>query len=562
MRKILLFSLLVMSSSYLFAQTELTLNSESSINAQIEADRAGGSPADVYIVEGGNFYWFDATYQADFDLHIKGTSTDWIYNQASPPILFPLPNDAGEIFAFVQVTEGGSFTLENVLCSGMNAVEGGDPVGNFMSEVGATKMIVDNCAFSDMQNNVMEINSAPDLVSITNCIMINGLRTTNSPWGGHLGRFNTPGPELIIENNTYVNSGRLLGNGGNFYTTDFIENHNTWLNSQTNAQNLHWRQGLMANNIFWNWSYMGATLEDVAYNYSITTFETFSGLALDSVSLYFGINAMYRDPAIKQYYDDELPDSLGVYPYILWNLDVDSTINADDNFTIGKNYWDIDPEFATEPGNLDKMLEWVYYRHVGGDEWPDWRITSAVTYDDQGQPVVSWPPPFDLSYTNQYLLVGATDGLPVGDLNWFPEAKATYLANRDAYIAALEDSITNATYLYIPGDSLSARITIEDLTTSVETSDLPTPNKFSLAQNYPNPFNPTTSITYSIGTASDVKIELYNALGQKVQTLFNEHQASGKYKLTLDASGLASGVYFYSIKAGDFKDTKKMLFMK
>jgi len=566
MKRILLFSLLLISASYLFAQTELTLTSESSVNAQIEADRAGGTPADVYLAESGAFYYWDATLQVDFDLHIKGVSSDWIRDQATPPIFVPIPDGAGAIFAFIQVTEGGSLTLENALFSGRNSTVGGDILGNFLEEVGATKIIIDNCSFSDMSGNVVTTNSDPDMVSITNCVMINSFRTSSSPWGGHLGRFNTLGAELVIENNTFVNSGRLLGNGGRFLNSNITQNHNSWLNSQTNAQELHYKQALYANNIFYNWSWMGRTPADVAYNYSITTFETFAGLPLDSVSTYFGRNLLYRDPAIKAHYDNVLVDSADVSPYIVWNLDVDTTITEYDNFTIGKHYWDIDPEFTTGPGNLDKMLEWLTFKYVGGDEWPDWRVTSPVTYDTDGQPVVSWPPAFDLSYTNEHMLVGATDGLPMGDLNWFPPSKATYLANKDSYIAALEDSIINAKSLYIPGDSLSGRITEDDLV-SVEQESSVVPEQFYLENNYPNPFNPSTTIKFGLPYQATVTISIYNVLGQKVFELTENQIAAGSHIFNFDASHLSSGIYVYTINAAgmngqNFMASKKMMLLK
>ena len=559
MRSILLFALLLILSSYLFAQTELTLSSESSVNAQIDADRAGGSPADVYIAESGAFYYWDATLEVDFDLHIKGPSSDWIGAQASPPIFVPIPDGAGAIYPFAHVTSG-SYKLENLLFSGMNSAEGGDILGGFMTEVGASSVIVDNCCFCDFQNNIMETNSAPDLISITNCLMINGVRKTSSPWGGHIGRFNTPGALIILENNTDVNCGRILGNGGNFYTSNLIENHNSIINSQTNAQELHWNQALMANNLFYNWSWLGRIPADVAYNYSITTFETFAGLELDSVSVYWGTNLLYRDPAIKEYYDTELA-AAEVSPYICWNLDVDSTILADDNTTIGKSYWDIDPLFTTGPGNLPGMLDWLYYKYVdasGG--WPNWLVTSPVTYDAEGQPVVSWPPEFDLSYSNEGLQIAGTDGLPLGDLNWFPDAKATYLANRETYIAALEDSIYNATRLYVPGDPESNRIleppqAIEDFING--------PREFGLSQNYPNPFNPSTSIAFKLDKAEKISMKIYDITGQLVKTVIdNKNYNAGAHVITIDMSKHSSGVYFTVLNNGSQNLVRKMMLIK
>ena len=85
---------------------------------------------------------------------------------------------------------------------------------------------------------------------------------------------------------------------------------------------------------------------------------------------------------------------------------------------------------------------------------------------------------------------------------------------------------------------------------------------FSLHQNYPNPFNPVTKINYDIPKRSIVTIKIYNILGELVAQPMNEVKAPGKYSLDFDASSLASGVYYYEIKAGTFSDTKKMVLVK
>jgi len=94
------------------------------------------------------------------------------------------------------------------------------------------------------------------------------------------------------------------------------------------------------------------------------------------------------------------------------------------------------------------------------------------------------------------------------------------------------------------------------------------PRKFVLENNRPNPFNPQTTISYSIfaGATMDrqlsVDLSIFNMSGQKVATLVNEIQSTGYHSVTWDASGLSSGIYFYRLTAGDFVDTKKMVFMK
>jgi len=89
-----------------------------------------------------------------------------------------------------------------------------------------------------------------------------------------------------------------------------------------------------------------------------------------------------------------------------------------------------------------------------------------------------------------------------------------------------------------------------------------TPLSFRLDQNYPNPFNPSTKISYVLPTASSVKLSVYNVLGQEVANLVNENQNPGSHTVNFNAANLSSGVYFYTIKAGNFTETKKMAFTK
>ncbi|MEJ2634088.1 MAG: Ig-like domain-containing protein [Calditrichia bacterium] len=88
------------------------------------------------------------------------------------------------------------------------------------------------------------------------------------------------------------------------------------------------------------------------------------------------------------------------------------------------------------------------------------------------------------------------------------------------------------------------------------------PDRFSLDQNYPNPFNPATTISFSIPKKVHVSIGIYNTLGQLVKTLVSEEKNPGNYRISFDASSLASGIYVYEMRAGDFVQAKKMIFMK
>jgi len=88
------------------------------------------------------------------------------------------------------------------------------------------------------------------------------------------------------------------------------------------------------------------------------------------------------------------------------------------------------------------------------------------------------------------------------------------------------------------------------------------PSSFSLSQNYPNPFNPSTTIEYDLPKSSDVRIEVYNIAGQKLQTLLNEKMPAGSNQVEFNAQHLSSGIYYYRIEAGKFQDVKKMILIK
>jgi hypothetical protein len=91
--------------------------------------------------------------------------------------------------------------------------------------------------------------------------------------------------------------------------------------------------------------------------------------------------------------------------------------------------------------------------------------------------------------------------------------------------------------------------------------DVPT-ECYLMGQNYPNPFNASTNIRFSLPQAEHSTIAVYNVLGMKVATLVDQLLPAGEYETSRDASGVASGVYFYRMKAGDFVETKKLMLMK
>lgn len=121
----------------------------------------------------------------------------------------------------------------------------------------------------------------------------------------------------------------------------------------------------------------------------------------------------------------------------------------------------------------------------------------------------------------------------------------------------------NVVHLYlVASDGSIIRYRDSSLVVGINVNNGSTPTEYKLEQNFPNPFNPTTTINYALPKASVVTIKVYDMLGNEIMDLVNEQKPAGNHSATVDASGLASGVYFYTIKAGDFAASKKMTLVK
>ncbi len=103
---------------------------------------------------------------------------------------------------------------------------------------------------------------------------------------------------------------------------------------------------------------------------------------------------------------------------------------------------------------------------------------------------------------------------------------------------------------------------LEEYLTDVSETEYSLPAEYSLGQNYPNPFNPTTHIPYSIASTTKVTLKVFDVLGREILELVNEVKSPGHHTATFDGQKLSSGIYFYSLQAGSFSETKKLILLK
>ncbi len=113
-----------------------------------------------------------------------------------------------------------------------------------------------------------------------------------------------------------------------------------------------------------------------------------------------------------------------------------------------------------------------------------------------------------------------------------------------------------------PGVFFLGHDSITGIITNAISVEEDAPAAFSVAQNAPNPFNPTTTITFSLAQAGNVTVDVFNVAGQKVDTLTDGFMDAGSHSLVWDASGFSAGVYFYTVKSGQFSKTMKMTLVK
>jgi len=209
-----------------------------------------------------------------------------------------------------------------------------------------------------------------------------------------------------------------------------------------------------------------------------------------------------------------------------------------------------------------------------GDSHPEVIIRSGYIFPgtDQEQvhildhtltPIPGWPvktpaPASQIFSTPYAPMVDDVDGDGLVELVLVGEAGFVYIWDFDASVAdgkntgrLFVDNLNSNTYAgpVVPTD-------VED-----ESSEV-LPRSFFLNQNFPNPFNPRTVISFDVPTRSQVRLDVFNILGQHVTTLVDETLPAGTYSEDFEGSQYASGVYLYRLKAGDFEETRKMVLLK
>lgn len=161
-----------------------------------------------------------------------------------------------------------------------------------------------------------------------------------------------------------------------------------------------------------------------------------------------------------------------------------------------------------------------------------------------------------LSYGDEYLWAG-WNGIKKID----PSSGIVVMCF-DLPTLAAELYLDGMLWMYDDNDNTLKAFTPEEEAGIEEEMNTPHPIRFYLLQNYPNPFNLITTISYELPKSAFVNLSIYNVKGQLVETIVNEHNNPGFYTIEWNTSRFGSGIYFYRIKAGEYRETKKCVILK
>ncbi|MHB8581613.1 MAG: T9SS type A sorting domain-containing protein [Ignavibacteriaceae bacterium] len=600
MKKLSILFMLLFLSASLFAQTYLDVQpGYGTLNDAITKNQGNV----IYRLQAGGWYTLNGEIENDgFPLTIVGTQAA----AGQMPATIQTATNADGTVLSTMFTVRGDISLKNLFIVNANT---NNVVGNGIfldNSPTSTRVALDSVTIDPVGGGsggawfIQFANTPRPKVFLTNSLF---LRTGyhGSEFDGWFFYFNG-GPTnngfdtLYVENNTFMNlplgweigaSGLAAGDSSVFVWV----NHNNFIFAK-NWFLLSWgmMQYYVTNNLFvdyetfpclksWNSSFADA---DTSHDLSVICQDTMAndwqnGKLLSSRKLFVEYNSWYLDPRIQnivttwQYNNTKNNDGVTpltpaqffplAYPADSAKVNLESGFWNNPSFPGFKfgNYFDNsgDPQFNDPKlyAFQDSLADWALpiaelytwsFNSNNVNPLPSTRYNSYVCEDttyNWGNPEV-WPR-VNASYKNPALLTASIEGLPLGDLNWFPDKKAIWENNKAEIMQHILSGDTSKIFI-----------------TDVKQENGQKPTTFALSQNYPNPFNPSTVINYSISKSQLVTLKIYSILGQEVATLVNQEQSAGNYHVTFDASKLSSGIYFYTIKSGNVTLTKKMTLLK
>lgn len=425
------------------------------------------------LLRGGFYYNEDHITNTDFHLRIIGQTAEegeaagenvcgaGGNEDCGPAIIQRYQREDGTTDGLMMESNGdgnGGFTLMNLWLMGQDNTGVTSAYEPITINSSNSTFLIDNVVFDRNEWHHLGFKQAGNDITVRNSHFRN-LAGTTQIWEGRAIRLESGAAAVRFENNSFFNLTSFPFQSEAAPVDFFLFNHNTLVNfgRNFNAGGI-WKEAYIANNIMVNPFWQGEseqqyqdrletwvgdgneaeTLDPYTGVFSIAALPSQFGLETDRRILLANNNA-YRAPALDSAYD---PLGIRAQPLVS-----DSTQSFFDLYggMVMQNNFNQDPAFdnaPTTPAVYDQMDAFLG-QWIGEAATPwtyvYWDPTRPEPGTDLHPVSISWPLPEDFSYTNGTLLEAGTDGLPLGDLNWFPAAMDDYLANRDAYVNGLID---------------------------------------------------------------------------------------------------------------------------
>ncbi len=481
------------------------------------------------------------------DFNLKIIAEDDPTNSTRPPIIIRGKYDDGVNVKdpFVFVADSLNIYFKNIIFTGIDLDrKAGDWTGPGSYKSDNTTVVYEKCVFNQW-DWVLYSTGKNNKFFIRDCVF----RNNNINWHQFVGQQfycgNVPLDTLEITNTTFFNDNAFIVGLENNITNYFRFEHNTINITAVDAIRVRYlTNAKIVSNLFYGPHSLGETeYERIAGWYtskgrhaSVIDLDTVATDLMESVGLTEADrdievrnNVYFWPQGVKDFWANT--DSVNA---ISWMNDETAAMFADDvNYPllVAADNIEADPQFVdTDMDNwmVSQIIEFA--QKIRAKQSAPLRNYDA--YANNGELLMlQWPLPESMVYSNQTLMTAGHDGLPVGDLNWYPDQKEIW-------------------------DSLQ--------TTGIRRDDsvVELPKNYHLSQNYPNPFNPSTVINFSIPAAGLTTLKVYNILGEEVATLVNKELTAGAYQFEFNASYLSSGVYFYKLQSNKYTEVKKMILMK
>jgi len=497
----------------------------------------------VYKLGRGLIYFFDSIMEVDFPLTLIADNED-PDNPTPPPLLArgilddnSAPN--GLIWPYKNAT------FKNLYITGIRPDENKVNWSIAIQLHGDNcKYVFENCVFEGWSFSSIRQFSSFAKIFIRDCHFRNSMHPTSFLGGSaFVSQAGVPTDTVVMTNNTFFNSGSYFFCPNREYISYSLVEHNTIFTNHGPVFYAPWvHNSYYKNNILFGIHAMGQYELEITWNdwdgelsaiVSIDTIPT-------DIATREGINEADRIVRYENnayFWPQQMVDFWATTDTLepaLWINDrtqamLDDKINYP-GFVVQGNM-NIDPGFnADVMAQVDSVMKYCRLNRSGRNTNYGHYYYAKDQYPLLFNALPFWPLQENLAYTNAALLTAGTDGLPLGDLNWFPDKKEEWISK-------------------------------------VETKFEMMPSDFELSQNYPNPFNPITTIKFKMNKSAQIKLIVYNTLGQRVKTLVDEKMMAGNHTTIWNAQDdkgnmMASGVYYYRLESESFKIARKMVLLK